>query len=534
MTVNNRTSSRDYAKPNVANLLSEDVVRLSEALDSIDTDVAALQSKAPLASPALTGTPSAPTAAIDTNTTQVATTAFVLGQASDANPVINGTAAVGSSLRFARADHIHPTDTTRAPVASPTFTGAPAAPTPAADTNSTRLATTAFVIGQDYTKQTRTIFAGAGLSGGGDLSANRTISADVATQAEAEAGSSSAKLMTPQRTAQAIVANGPLAGFRNAIINGNFDIWQRGTSFTGSEYGADRWIHTRNGTTHTASRQAFTLGQTDVPSEPIYFCRTVVSSVANAGNFALLQQRIEDVRSFTGQQITVSFWAKADASKSIAVELAQSFGSGGSPSSTVTGIGVSKTMLGTSWQKITLTTAIPSVSGKTLGSYSNSHLQLAIFFDAGSDYNARTDSLGQQSGTFDIAQVQLEPGPVATAFEKRPIGTELALCQRYFNKSYAAETNPGTATTSGQLAGSFAAAGTGSMHSIVRYPVVMRSTATVTVYNPVTGASNSARRGGGNVAPTQGSGADSGVVVIIVAGTNVDNYAHHYTASAEL
>ena len=204
MTVNNRTSSRNYAKPNVANLLSEDVVRLSEALDSIDTDVAALQSKAPLASPALTGTPLAPTAAVDTNTTQVATTAFVLGQASAANPVINGTAAAGSSLRFARADHIHPTDTTRAPVASPTFTGAPAAPTPEADTNTTQLATTAYVIGQNYTKQTRTVFAGAGLTGGGDLTANRTIAADLATQADAEAGTSSTKLMTPQRVAQAI------------------------------------------------------------------------------------------------------------------------------------------------------------------------------------------------------------------------------------------------------------------------------------------------------------------------------------------
>ena len=204
MTVNNRTSSRNYAKPNVANLLSEDVVRLSEALDSIDTDVAALQSRAPLASPALTGTPSAPTPAVDTNTPQVATTAFVLGQTSVANPAINGTASAGSSSRYSRADHIHPTDTTRAPVASPTFTGTPAAPTPAADTDTTQVATTAFVVGQNYTKQTRTVFAGAGLTGGGDLSANRTIAADIATQAEAEAGTSSAKLMTPQRTAQAI------------------------------------------------------------------------------------------------------------------------------------------------------------------------------------------------------------------------------------------------------------------------------------------------------------------------------------------
>lgn len=58
---------------------------------------------------------------------------------------MNGTAAVGTSKRAARADHIHPTDTSRAPLASPTFTGTPKAPTAAAGTNTTQIATTAFV-----------------------------------------------------------------------------------------------------------------------------------------------------------------------------------------------------------------------------------------------------------------------------------------------------------------------------------------------------------------------------------------------------
>jgi hypothetical protein len=225
---------------------------------------------------------------------------------------------------------------------------------------------------------------------------------------------------------------GPLAGFRNRIINGNFDFWQRGTSFTGSEYGADRWLHNRVGTTHTATRQAFTLGQTAVPGEPTYFCRTVVSSVAGASNNSILAQRIEDVRTFAGQQVTVSFWAKVDSTKNIAVDLAQVFGTGGSPSTVVTAIGATKVSIGTSFQKVTVTATLPSISGKTLGSDNNSYLQLTIFFDAGSDLNARTDSLGQQSGTFEIAQVQIEPGSVATPFERRPIGTELALCQRYY------------------------------------------------------------------------------------------------------
>lgn len=225
---------------------------------------------------------------------------------------------------------------------------------------------------------------------------------------------------------------GPLAGFRNAIINGNFDHWQRGTSFTANAYGADRWINLVIGTAATQSRQAFTLGQTDVPNEPEYFCRTVVSSVAGAGNLALLGQRIEGVRSFAGQTVTLSFWAKADAAKNIAVEFGQIFGFGGSPSTAVTGIGVTTLALTTAWQKFTVTVAVPSISGKTLGTSNADYLYMFLWFDAGSDWDARTNSLGQQSGTFDIAQVQLEAGSVATPFERRPVGTELALCQRYY------------------------------------------------------------------------------------------------------
>jgi hypothetical protein len=102
---------------------------------------------APLASPALTGTPTAPTAAQDTGTTQIASTAYVLGQAGTALPIVDGTAAAGSSTRWSRQDHVHPTDTSRAPLASPALTGTPTAPTAAAGTSTTQLATTAFVTG---------------------------------------------------------------------------------------------------------------------------------------------------------------------------------------------------------------------------------------------------------------------------------------------------------------------------------------------------------------------------------------------------
>lgn len=111
----------------------------------IATTAFVLANASTLSSPAFTGTPTAPTSAVDTNTTQLATTAFVVGQASATNPLMNGSVAIGTSLRYARADHVHATDTSRAPLASPGFTGTPTAPTAAAGTNTTQLATTAFV-----------------------------------------------------------------------------------------------------------------------------------------------------------------------------------------------------------------------------------------------------------------------------------------------------------------------------------------------------------------------------------------------------
>lgn len=106
--------------------------------------------KAPLASPALTGVPTAPTAAVDTNTTQLATMAAILAQAAAATPLIDGTAAVGTSTRYARGDHVHPTDTTRAADAAAahlagaesftgikTFSAGPALATQALSSNTT-------------------------------------------------------------------------------------------------------------------------------------------------------------------------------------------------------------------------------------------------------------------------------------------------------------------------------------------------------------------------------------------------------------
>jgi hypothetical protein len=236
-------------------------------------------------------------------------------------------------------------------------------------------------------------------------------------------------------------------GFKNKIINGDFDIWQRGTIQTGNAYqSVDRWAINSVTSTKTFTRETHSLGQVDVPDNPRYFSKIVTTSSPGAGNYIAVQQGVEDVRTFAGETVTLSFYAKADSSKNIATEFYQHFGSGGSPSADGTGSGVTTHALTTSWQKFTVTTAIPSISGKTLGTNGSDQLNFVFWFDAGSDFNARTNSLGQQSGTFDISHVQLEKGNVATDFEKRHISQELTLCQRYYEITTAAWAEPSAAS----------------------------------------------------------------------------------------
>lgn len=224
---------------------------------------------------------------------------------------------------------------------------------------------------------------------------------------------------------------GIMSGFKNKIINGSFQFWQRGTSQTANGYGsADRWKLYAYDSTFSAARQIFTVGQTEVPNNPDYYLQVSVTSAENAGANFRLWHNIENVKMLSGKTITLSFSAKANAAKNLAIEWLQNFGDGGSPS--ISGIEVTTIALTTAWQRYELVFDIPSVIGKTIGD--KSYLQLAFWFDAGSDHNDRTNSLGNQSGTFDIAEVQSEIGAIATPFGYRPEKIEKMLCNRYCQK----------------------------------------------------------------------------------------------------
>lgn len=240
---------------------------------------------------------------------------------------------------------------------------------------------------------------------------------------------------------------------RNKLFNGNFDVWQRATSGTVTGTGAaigypasDRWKHSMSAgttgsgtTTLSGSQQIFTPGQTTVPGEPTYFQRTQATSLgtqSGTSSYIRTYQIIESVRILAGQNVTISFWAKADTNRTYAVIVTQSFGSGGSPSAGTIPFQTTFNVTST-FQKFTYTFAMPSIAGKTLGTANDSSsIQFVLYKQDNIAFGDTLGPIGTYSTTpfLDLSQVQMEKGLVVSPFEFRPYSAELLLCQRYFEK----------------------------------------------------------------------------------------------------
>ena len=221
---------------------------------------------------------------------------------------------------------------------------------------------------------------------------------------------------------------------KNKILNGDFNIWQRGAgpfkiAASGSMYTADQWYFQQSTglTTQSISQQTFTPGTAPVPGyESQYFLRMSLSGTQTG--YPSFIQKIEDVRTFAGQTVTLSFWAKASASGIFNQSISQNFGTGGS-SQSYSSVCINQNnsfptlTIGTTWQRYSLTWNISSVSGQTIGPNSALIVQ-SIYWNPGMTLPA----------TIDIWGVQLEAGPVATEFTTATANKqgELAACQRYF------------------------------------------------------------------------------------------------------
>lgn len=282
---------------------------------------------------------------------------------------------------------------------------------------------------------------------------------------------------------------------KNKIINGDFGINQRGftSSTTSADYNFDRWRTIYTGGTSTTTPQLFTLGTAPVAGyEGKNYYRVAITGQSATTDFSRIQNQVESVRSFAGQTTTYSFWAKASAgTPKVAIVSVQAFGGGGSPSTAVqTDHGT--VTLSTSWARYSVTCVIPSISGKTLGTDGADSISVRLLMSAGSAVSGN-QTIGVQNYTFDTWGHQWEYGSKATPFQTASGGSyqgELAMCQRYYQKSYVQGTAPATAsTTAGCVNYQLISVTAASNRNCVRFPVVMRTTPTITLYSTNSGTS---------------------------------------------
>ena len=263
---------------------------------------------------------------------------------------------------------------------------------------------------------------------------------------------------------------------RNKIINGDFGVNQRAFTSTTTDqtYGFDRWQLALSGATATYSAQTFTAGAAPVSGyEGKNFARLAVT-VGNDN--ARLQQAIEDVRTFAGQTVVMSFWAKGTnptTAGNLSVTFTQNFGSGGSPSSQVS-VTPQTFVLTANWTRYSLTFDIPSISGKTIGTTANTSYLAAII--------GQGSSVSSDAWTLDLWGVQLEAastGSTASPFQTASgsIGGELALCQRYYFRNTVASATGAFNTVYNS------AISTTHSYMIIQPPVPLRTGTTAVEYS---------------------------------------------------
>lgn len=234
-------------------------------------------------------------------------------------------------------------------------------------------------------------------------------------------------------------------GSGNRIINGFFDIWQRGLGpfTTFGAYTADRWRIGGGGGSVSVSSVTPALGIKFGQNNVTFAASVQVSGQSLTSHAASLQQRIEDVRSYADSTVTVLGWARrAAGAGNMSVAATQIFGAGGSPSAAVDILGQVVTLT-SDWAPFAVTLAIPSLSGRVIGTAGNSSLGIDFFVSAGASLT-RAAGLGIQSVTVQLSGIHIRRGSVAVAAAeevfKKPASLELIECERYFETGSIAAT----------------------------------------------------------------------------------------------
>lgn len=267
-------------------------------------------------------------------------------------------------------------------------------------------------------------------------------------------------------TTTALTVNGnnisAASGFqKNKLINGNFDIWQRGTSLTnlggGLSYLADRWAFEGMGSTAARVTYSRVADSPTISSTIGYspFCArfTVTTTGGTATNdFGVLRQFIEgfNFEDLYQRAFTVSFWVKSSVTGTFGFSLYGGGTGGGQTPGTPSFTQTYTINAANTWEFKTI--AVPACPAGTLSNWDFGNGRgLDVIWRLWSNAAAPSGTLGvwdtnvysvpsfaytnlaaTNGATWQIAQVQIEVGTVATPFERRPYGTELVLCERYY------------------------------------------------------------------------------------------------------
>lgn len=320
---------------------------------------------------------------------------------------------------------------------------------------------------------------------------------------------------------------------RNLVLNGDFAVWQRGTSFAGASGNkwADRWGASRFGALNYSMSQQIGGG----PAGFQFYGRLKRTAGDTGLTSIYLYQNMEtrDSIPLAGSVVTFSAWVRSGANFSATganLHVGINTGTGTDQNIAIgyTGLttpGLAEKVITTGWTRVSVTATIPANA-----------TEICPFIGW-----TPTGTAGAND-YIDVTGLQLEFGSAPTAFDYRPFGEQLARCQRYYQKSFPYAVTPaqnaGTAGVCGYV--TTAAGASGNYGSSFAYPTRLRVNPAMTFYNPSAAnafAMNVITGTSGAATTTTGFSSDSTFhcYTVGVAGWAVGQLIGvHWTADAEL
>lgn len=329
-----------------------------------------------------------------------------------------------------------------------------------------------------------------------------------------------AQLLSAIRILQARV------GRRNFLINGAFEITQRSqtgsTSNSGQDYCADRWLMEVNAGVAIPMTPVsfFNFTAADGPTQASRGSLVITDAQLGAATIRRVKQRIEDVRTLSGQKCTLSFWARLKGvagatALTVTPSLRQYHGSGAGASAdqitTLTALPLTKPASSSpgQWTRYAVTITLPSCgqigasSGFPVVNYGVTPPGVSIshYLELRLDWGSASSS---SQHILEISEVQLEGGEVATAFDYRTLAEEISLCERYYEQSWGPFGGPGFLAANPFYQGAMRDRATGTRaHALCsRFRTLKAKVPTMKWYSPQTGAADNLRWGAADVAVT--------------------------------